>query len=104
MDNEILNWITKHPDIVLILEGDPYFAKEFTVEMRFHNFPERIKYRINSLMAEHIIEILDQMRKELIGAEIIEKRADCDREYTDCTVCFKESHCKALAKAERELK
>ena len=73
MDNEILNWITKHSDIVLILEGDPYFVKEFTVEMRFHNFPERIKYRINSLMAEHIIEILDQMRKELIGAEIIEK-------------------------------
>ena len=39
------------------------------------------------------------------GAEIIEKRvASCDREDTDCTVCFKESHCKALAKAERELK
>lgn len=37
-------------------------------------------------------------------AEIIEKRAACDREDTDCTVCFKESHCKALAKAERELK
>ena len=37
------------------------------------------------------------------GAEIIEKRvASCDREGTDCTVCFKESHCKALAKAERE--
>ena len=36
--------------------------------------------------------------------EIIEKRAACDREDTDCTVCFKESHCKALAKAERELK
>ena len=36
--------------------------------------------------------------------EIIEKRASCDREDTDCTVCFKESHCKALAKAERELK
>lgn len=36
------------------------------------------------------------------GAEIIEKRAACDR--TDCTLCFKESHCKALAKAERELK
>ena len=36
--------------------------------------------------------------------EIIEKRAVCDREDTDCAVCFKESHCKALAKAERELK
>ena len=36
--------------------------------------------------------------------EIIEKRAACDRENTDCTVCFKESHCKALAKVERELK
>ncbi len=67
MDNEILKWVTKHPDIVLIFEGDPYFAKEFTVEMRFHRWPERIKYRINSLMAEHITEILDQMREELIG-------------------------------------
>ena len=39
------------------------------------------------------------------GAEIIVfERAACDREDTDCTLCFKESHCKALAKAERELK
>ena len=37
------------------------------------------------------------------GKEIIVfERADCDREDTDCTLCFKESHCKALAKAERE--
>lgn len=69
MDNEILKWIVMHPDVKVIFEGDPYFANEFTIEMRFHNFPERIKYRINSLMAEYIIEILDQMRKELIGAE-----------------------------------
>ena len=104
MDNEILKWITMHPDIILIFEAVPYFANEFTIEMREQKQPERIKYRINSLMAEFLTEILDQMREELIGAEIIEKRATCDREDTDCAVCFKESHCKALARAERELK
>ena len=67
MDNEILKWITKHPDVMVIFEGDPYFAKEFTIEMRMHNWPERIKYRINSLMAKHIVEILDQMWEELLG-------------------------------------
>ena len=67
MNNEIIIWITTHPDVMVIFEGDPYFSKEFTVEMRFHRWPERIKYRINSLMAEHIVEILDQMWKELLG-------------------------------------
>ena len=67
MDNEILKWIVMHPDIKLIFEAVPYFDNEFTIEMRFHRWPERIKYRINSLMAEHIIEILDQMREELMG-------------------------------------
>ena len=42
---------------------------------------------------------------DVINIDIINKaKAACDREDTDCAVCFKESHCKALAKAERELK
>ena len=67
MDNEIIRWITTHPDVMVIFEGDPYFATEFTIEMRIHRWHEGIKYRINSLMAEHIVEILDQMWKELLG-------------------------------------
>ena len=67
MDNEILKWIVMHPDVKVIFEGDPYLANEFTIEMRIHNWPERIKYRINSLMAKHIVEILDQMWEELLG-------------------------------------
>lgn len=39
------------------------------------------------------------LKEEWPHVVIAEKRADCDKEDTDCAVCFKESHCKALAKA-----
>ncbi len=74
MDNEILKWITKHPNVILIFESVPYFANEFTIEMRVHKQPERIKYRINSLMAEHLTEIFDQMREALLEYDLRTER------------------------------